>query len=282
MNDTELYLRRARLQLDTKLYTDLRFAFRIEKSLKPRANQAEIRIWNLSEETRKRFEKDVYVALEAGYGADVSTIFVGNLNKVDHVRQGPNWVTSVRVGDGSKEIKQARVNTSFRPGTRPEEVVRTLVERMTQSFSSSGFNVKLAAGNAITKARQGDTQGALKELTQGFVAVGGAFDELTRIGNNMGYDVSIQDKQLLFLGANETDGKKEIQLSPTTGLVGSPELAEQQHLKARSLLNGELRPGRGVSLQSDAFKGRYRIERVTVQGDTHGTDWFCDLIMKKL
>lgn len=279
---SEFYKRAARLQLDTKLLTDVRIAFRIEKSLKPRANQAEIRVWNLSEETRKRFDKDLYVVLEAGYISNLNSLFVGNLDKCDHTRSGPDWITSVRVGDGTKEIKQARVNTSFRPGTRPEEVVRTLVDRMTQSFSTKGFNLKIAAGNAITKARQGDTQGALKELTQGFVAIGGAFDELTRIGNNLGYDVSIQDKQLLFLGPHETDGKKDILLSSKTGLVGSPELAEQNHLKVRALLNGELRPGRGVIIQSESFNGRYRIERCTMQGDTHGMDWYVDMILKGL
>ncbi len=279
---TDFYLRKARLQLNTKLITDLRIAFHVEKSLKPRPNQAEIKIWNLSEETRKSFVKDVYVALEAGYGVDLNSIFTGNLHTFDHVRQGANWVTSVRIGDGSKEIKKARVNTSFRPGTKPDEVVRTLVERMTQTFSTGGFDIKLAAGNAVNKARQGDTAGALKDFTQGFVAVGNAFDELTRVGNNLGYDVSIQDKQILFLEPGETDGKKDFVLSSATGLVGSPEFAEDNHLKARALLNGQLRPGRGVLLQSDGFHGRYRIERCLMQGDTHGQDWYTELLLKKL
>lgn len=279
---SEFYKRKARLQLNTKLITELRIYFHIEKSLKPRPNQAEVKIWNLSEETRKSFEKDVYIALEAGYGVDLNSIFVGNLTKVDHVRQGADWITSVRVGDGHKEIKKARVSTSFRPGSRPEDIIRTLSDRMTQTFSTKGFDVKLATGNAMTKARQGDVNGAIKELTQGFVAVGSAFDELTRFGNNLGYDVSIQDKQLLFLAKNETDGKKDFVLSSSTGLIGSPELAEDNHVKARALLNGELRPGRGVLLKSEQFNGRYRIERCLMQGDTHGTDWYTELLLKKL
>ncbi len=279
---SDFYLRKARLQLDTKLLTDLRIAFHIEKSLKPRPNQAEIKIWNLSEETRKRFVKEVYVSLEAGYGSELNSIFVGNLHTFDHVRQGPNWVTSVRIGDGSKEVKKARINTSFRPGTKPEEIVRTITERLTQSFSTGGFDVKLAAGNAVAKARAGDLQGAMKDFTQGFVAIGGAFDELTRIGNNMGYDVSIQDKEIVWLGPNQTTGAKDFVLSPSTGLIGSPEFAEDNHVKCRALLNGQLRPGRGVLLKSDSFNGRYRIDRCLMQGDTHGQDWYVEMLLKKL
>jgi len=278
----EFYGRSIAVNLDGKLLTKLRMAFRVEKSLKPNPNQAELRIWNLSEETRKSLIKDVYVAIEAGYKLETSVVFVGNMHKVDHVRQGADWVTSARIGDGQKERKKARVNTSFRPGTKPDQIIKTLVDSLTGNFASKGFDVRLAAGNAMDKARRGDTKGAIKELTQGFIAFGGAYDELVRMGHNLGYDVSIQDKELTFLDPKETLGKSDVLLNAQTGLVGSPEQAEQDFLRGRSLLNGELRPGRGVRLDSKQFQGRYRVERLIHTADTHGPDWFTELELKRL
>ncbi len=278
----ESYGRKVAINLAGRLITDLRVAFRVEKSLKPRPNQVELRVWNLSEQSRKDLIRDVYVAIEAGYQKDTSVVFVGNLNKVDHLRQGPDWVTAVRVGDGEKEIKKARVNTSFKPGTTPEQIVKTLTNVLTGDFKSKGFDVKLAVGNALDKARKGDTEGAIKQLSQGFVAFGSAFDELVKLGNNLGYDVSIQDKKLTLLAKGETLGKTDVLLNSATGLVGSPEQAEEAHIRCRAQLNGQLQPGGGVRLESRQFKGRYRIVRLIHTSDTHGPDWFTDLEMERL
>jgi hypothetical protein len=281
MANTEQYLRRATVQINGKKYTGLRFAFQIEKSLKSEPNQAELRVWNLSEDSRKQLTKDVYIAIDAGYEGDTSTVFKGNLNKVDHQRQGPDWVTRARIGDGEKEIKKARVSTSLPRGAKPEQIVGNLLQSLT-GVQSNGFDFKLAAGNALSKIKQGDKAGAIKELSNGFTAIGSAYDKLVLLGNNMGYDVSIQDKQITFLEPDATLGELDFLYTPETGLVGSPEQVQKDHIKAKVLLNAKITPGIGIRLQSFGPKGRYRVEKMALTGDTHGTEWFCDLLLKRL
>lgn len=278
----EFYGQVASLNLDGNLYTGLRVAFKVEKSLKPHPNQAEIRIWNLNEESRKKYTKDLLVSLQAGYKDNVSAIFLGNLKKVDHVRDEADWVTSARIGDGEKEIKKQRINTNFKPGSSIRDVVNALLKNLSESTGSAAFDVRLSIGQATDKFKRGDTQGALKILTRGYMAVGSTWDNLSQICNNLGYDVSIQDKEVVVLDPDETYGGTDVLLSQESGLVGSPEQAQDDYLKAKSLLNSQLVPGRGVNLQSAEFNGRYRIEKLVQIGDTHGRDWFSELWMKRL
>lgn len=249
----------------------LRIAFKVEKTLKPAPNQAELRLWNLSEDSRKALVKDAVVSIEAGYGDDTSLIFLGDMKKIDHIRDGANWITHLRIGDGEKEIKKARVSTSFKPGTSPEQVMKKLTGAL-----------NIPAKSALDKARNGDLKGALKEFSAGFVAAGRAFDEIVKVGTMLGYDVSVQDGELLLLGPDETNGASSVDLAPDSGLIGSPEQAEDKTIKAQALLNGELSPGRSVELTSAQFQGSCRVEKVTMVGDTHGNEWFCNLELKRM
>lgn len=278
---SELFGRSASIQVNNKRYEGLRFAFQVERSLKSEPNQAEVRIWNLSGESRKSLVHNVYVAIDAGYVGDTSTVFKGNLTKVDHVRSGADWVTKIRIGDGDKEIKAARVSTSLPKKARPEQMIQGMVDSLT-SVKGDKFDVKLAAGNAFAKFKQGDKQGAIKEFSKGFVAMGSAYDSLVLLGNNLGYDVSIQGKQITVLAGEETLGELDYVFSPTSGLVGSPELVQKKQLKAKVLLNAKITPGIGIVIKSHEFNGRYRVEKMTMTGDTHGQEWFCDLLLKRI
>lgn len=277
----ELFGRSASIQVNNKKYSGLRFAFQVERSLKSEPNQAEIRIWNLSEDSRRALVKDVYVAIDAGYVGDTSTVFKGNLTKVDHIRSGPDWVTKILIGDGDKEIKAARVSTSLPKGARPEQMIQGMISSLT-SVKGDGFDVKLAAGNAFAKFKQGDTKGGITEFSKGFVAMGSAYDKLVLLGNNLGYDVSIQGKQITVLEQDETLGELDYVFSASSGLVGSPEMVQDKQLKAKVLLNAKISPGIGIILKSQEFNGRYRVEKMVLTGDTHGTEWFCDLLLKRI
>lgn len=272
----EYYLRRAIANVDGREIRNLRMAFKVEKTLKSHPNQAELRIWNLSKDSRTQLKKDLAVSIQAGYAEDINLIFSGTMRKVDHPQVGPDIITRARIGDGEKEIKKSRISTSFKGKATPEQVVKKLAE-------ATGLKV----GNSLKKAQQGDLDGALKELTNGTVLMGNPFAIMETTARNMGYDLSVQDGALTMLGADETLDYAAYLLSAQTGLVGSPEQAESSVvkggiIKAVSLLNGELIPGREVLLKSRQFDGSCRIEKVTFQGDTHGNEWFANLELKRL
>jgi hypothetical protein len=54
-------------------------------------------------------------------------------------------------------------------------------------------------------------------------------------------------------------------------------LGEDGYLKVKSVLQPGLRPGRGLQLQSAAYSGLFRIEKVKHEGDTHGQTWTSDI-----
>lgn len=267
----EFYGRKAIANVDGHQIQGLRMAFKIEKTLKAAPNQAELRIWNLSPDTRSKMQKDLSVSIQAGYQLDANQLFLGTMRKVDHPKIGPDIVTHARIGDGEKEIKKSRISTSFKGKTTPEQVIKALA-------AATGLKV----GNALKKAKQGDLSGALKELTTGVVLSGNPYDLLETIASNLDYDLSVQDGVLTLLGKDETLEYSSILLSFSTGLIGSPQQAEKGVIKAVSLLNGELIPGRQIELQSRQFNGACRIEKVTFDGDTHGPNWFANLELKRL
>jgi hypothetical protein len=280
----EQYGRRAVLNLNGREYDTgqlgrgLRMAFSIKKSIKREPNQAEIKVWNLSEESRAKIvidPKDGFpVILQAGYNEDINLLFDGDMRRVDQIRDGANWISYLRVGDGELEIKQSRVRSSFKPGTKPKQIFEYLTKQL-----------GLPAKDALDRAKKGDFEGAIKSLSSGYVVSGQTYDEICKMCSPLGFDVSIQNGALTILKDDETIGSKAIVLNSDTGLVGSPGQAfqDKQHIvTAQALLNGDLVPGAAVQLESLNFNGFYRVERVTMTGDTHGQDWFCNLELKAL
>ncbi len=268
---SEQYLRKCVVDVDSLEITDLRMAFKVEKTLKAHANQAELRIWNLSPDSRAKLIKDLTVSIVAGYQQDINQIFSGTMRKVDHPKIGPDFITTARIGDGEKEIKSARIRTSRKGKFTPADLMKTLIKE-----------TGLKSGNAIKKAEQGDLDGAWKDITSGLVLSGNTYDKLEEAARNAGYDVSVQDGALLLLGEDETTQETSIEVSSATGLIGSPQQAEGGFIRAVSLLNGQLTPGRQVELKSRQFNGACRIDKVVFVGDTHGQEWFADLELKRL
>ena len=109
---------------------------------------------------------------------------------------------------------------------------------------------------------------------------------MTQIVNGMGYDWSIQDRQIILLGPTETLGSVAYKLQSvggkSTGLIGSPEAGEDGFIRLRCLLQPSLLPGRRISVTSREIDGEFRIEKVTFSGDTWGNQWICSIEAKPL
>jgi hypothetical protein len=276
-----LFGRAYSLNLNGILITQLRVAFSIVQTIKPQPNTSEITVYGLSQDTRSKLQQaGLPVSLEAGYGNDIAQIFLGQMRKATqlHVdangnmhppdskvwdkKVGPTWESHFRSGDSEKEIREGKVSQSWSANTSITQIVKDLT-------SALGVSV----GNALTQAASGDLSKVLTTYANGFVAQGNAFKKLQQVFNNLGYDVSIQNGVLQVLAPGGTAQVPAIVLSPSSGLVGSPEAGEQGIITCNSLLQAGYFPGRQVVLQSDEFNGNYRVEKVTHAGDTHAGDW---------
>jgi len=253
----------------------LRVAFRATKTLDSKPNAIEIRVWNLAPETRAAAqEKGAGVMLSAGYRGDVRLVFVGDVDLVTHAREGADWVATLQAGDGLNAVRQGRIMEAFAAGAKTRDVVRSLAKQM-----------KVSAGNALESWRAGGIDGAIDSFANGLILSGPVHAEMDRVAKATGFEWSIQDGALQILEPGKANAKEAVILSPSTGLIGSPTPAivatqgggKRRVVRARSLLNGDLAPGRAVQIDAAQVKGWYRVETVQLTGDTHGPDWYVDL-----
>jgi hypothetical protein len=248
----------------------LRCVFQIEQSLGTAPNTAQISVTNLAEQTRAKVtKKGIETSLEVGYSGRSSVIFRGKLEAGKNTRDGVDWVTSFQSTDGGKELREKRINLSFKNVS-----VAGAIDRVVDALG-------LGAGNAKEKAAAGNLRGALTEFANGICLSGPVQRELDRLAKTVGFEWSIQNGQLQFLGPGDAiEPGDAIILDSDRGMIGSPESGEDGIVEVRALLIPQLTPGRVVALSSRQVSGVYRVEKTTYQGDTRGQDWYADLELK--
>lgn len=249
----------------------LRFVFDVEKTPKKTMNQLSLEVYNLSTETRKKVSLfGAYIELVAGYD-EPELIFSGDVLQVSHRKSGPDWVTSFKSTDGLLKKQSSRVSKSFAPGTKVSDAIKTMAE-------ATGFNL----GNVVTEIKKGNLKKGLEEFVNGFTAVGSATDELEKLMASYGYDVSVQDGTLQATASGGVVGIDIVLLSPETGLVESPEVAEDGTVTVKALIQQRFVPGRALRLVSAEFDGVYKIASTRYKGDTHGNDWCAEMVLETL
>ena len=262
-----------RLGEEAETTQSLRVTFEVTKHLKKDPNSAEISIYNLSKQSRTRFQKkNIPCVLQAGYASNIGTIFRGNLDFGENIRDGTEWITTFESTDGGLQHRTARVNRSFSGKVKKTDVLKAAV---------SAMNINL--GNTFDALLKGDIRTAIQEYQNGYVLSGPAEQEAHKIAQSMGYDLSVQDGTALLLGPNDTINRQAIILNASSGLIASPEQGEDGIISCTSLLQPELQPGRQLTLQSKEVDGNFRIEKSVMVGDTEGgNDWVAQLESKPL
>src|SRR5262249_15600930 len=147
----------------------------------------------------------------------------------------------------------------------------------------------LPLGNVLDKVKtfpEGQSQ-----VSNGFSVQGRSYKHLESLLDTYGYMLSVQNGQLSVLQQAQPGKPLDylsgsvIAVSQTSGMVGSPEIAEKgtdkkQVTKVKSLLQPRFVPGGTIRLDSASLKGFYRIERVTHHGDLFETPFYSELKIK--
>lgn len=254
----------------------LRIQFKIKKTSKKEPNSCQLVIYNLSKSSRAKISKDVKLVVEAGYAQTLSQIFSGDALTVDHVHDGPNWITTIQCNDGERSYRFAKIAVSFKSGTSFGDVFEKVAQ-------ATGLDVADAV--KFIKSKISD------QFNRGYVAFGNAFAELDRLLKGRPFDYSIQDGKLQILGAGTPTTESAITLSSSTGMIGSPahgtgeatsakaQGEKASVLKVKSLLQPGIRPGRKLHIESlsiPAPGADYVARTVDHTGDTAGGDWYSE------
>lgn len=267
------------------VFSGLRISFRLEKSPTMLPNHAEIMLYNASVQTRRQLQSyGAGVLLEVGYSQnrksdpsriDWAVAFKGNARTIDHVRRGADWITKIQSGDGEVGYRYSLANQSFKENTTFKDAATYLAKQL-QGIDVSGFLKQLQSGGII---------GAVQQFVNGTTMYGNAGEELERLMVAAGYQLSIQDEELVAVKLLAPSALVHV-LSPTTGLIGSPEHGTPERsglpspLKAKCLLRAQIRPGDRVRFQDisdERINGDYFVFKLVHIGDTYANDWYTEL-----
>ena len=243
----------------------LKVEFTIEKSISGTANELEVRIHNLAEETRNAIDKEFSdVEIQAGYippgGVDLTgKIFLGQISDWTHNREGTEIVTTVRAGDGGKAIRKSTISKTYPAGTPPEAVV----EDIYGEFSAHGVK----RGEWLFPP--------MDPFIRPYSISGAGSRELNILGRSKGFYWSIQNQVMEVI-----PGDKYLPLitliNKDTGMIGYPQITDNG-IRVVALINPEVRPNRLIAVESEfvpAANGEFRVGRIDYTGSNRDGDFF--------
>lgn len=245
----------------------LRITFEVKKYPSKSQNTAKIEIYNLSDDSVGYITEEMSTVLTAGYQQTEQGIFFGDVTHIERAGEqeastAEDVATTIEAGDGIDALRGATIHKTFGPGTSAEQIAESLKSELDISGVSRGFTEALA-----------DIEG----LRNGYTASGSVRTQLDALFAGTQYSYSIQDDQLEITGESGLAETGVIVLRKDTGLLEAKEVEDGQ-IKAKSLLMGKIKPNRRLKVESDKIQGVYRTREVTHKGDTHGQDWYTEVI----
>lgn len=269
--------------------SEFRVTFTVRRGDLQTPNSADVRIYNLSDQTANRIRKEfTRIVLLAGYAENRATIFEGSIKQVRRGRESAaDTYVDVTAADGDEPYNFSYTALSLAAGTDPKEVLSSFI----RSMAKQGLDKKALVPNL-------NSNGCLR----GRVYYGMTKDLLREFAEDNDCTWSIQGNALTLIPLGGYLPSDIPIISPSTGLIGIPE-QRQNGIHMRVLLNPLIRIGQVVRLDSTVNQFRFDLGREAMgtnpilqgliktntdglyyvmvanhAGDTRGNDWFTDLI----
>lgn len=265
--------------------SELRVTFQIKRSDQQTPNSATVKIYNVSQQTRDRIEKEfTRVVIQGGYEGNFGIIFDGNVTKVRRARENEtDSYLEVSAADGDVAYNHAVVNQTLNAGSTSADHVQAASTAMAKHGVKPGYTPKLEE----------------KPLPRGKVMFGMARDFMRAIAKTTETVWSIQDGKLIMVPETAYVPDEIPVVTAQTGLIGHPEQT-QNGIKLRMLLNPAMRIGRLIQLDNASVEristgqqgkqkdgtpkqatlqddGYYYVMLVEHTGSTRDTDYYSDV-----
>lgn len=250
-------------------------SFRIIKTSTGKPDTCEVTIYNMNADSRAAAqEKDVPITIAAGYNDTIEMIFLGKVRTSRSYRRGVDWITTVSAADGEVEMRTTKVSQSWKKGTPVKDVILDVLKQA--ALNAKEAISQIGSENVTFKDRVG-------QYTEGVVINEYLEKALNKVLKATGREWAIQDEQVIIVPEGQTVGNTAIVLTPSTGLIDTPEFGENGAVTVRSLLQPGLKPFVPVLLQaSNIDGGLFRVEKVTHQGETFDNSWYSTLELTAL
>lgn len=294
---TRQYLRKVTLLVgkangDALDLSQLRIRFKIKKTDAETPNVAEIEVFNLQADTSLRIQKEFTdVILQAGYEGNFGVIFRGNAKQILRGREdnGVDAYLNIAAADGDAAYNFAVVNTTLAAGATPRQQVDAAMQGMSARGVTQGYTPDLGG----------------QALPRGKVMYGNSREYLRQSADAADAAWSVQDGKMQFVPRTGLLPGQAVELTSQSGLIGTPEQTNDG-IKIRCLINPQIKPGGVVSIKDSEIKaakagkffkqpnkqgevdervpvaidpdGLYKVLRVDFSGDTHGQEWYQELV----
>lgn len=225
---------------------DLEFTVKFDDDME--ANEAEIIIYNLSQNTIQQFKNKSQISIEAGYSGDTGVVFSGYITKVRTKYEDADKVTTIKCID---DISEKTISeTTYAAGTKASYILKDLLNKTGTPIAV--FSMR----RDWTYEDEEKVDGDLMECIKHYSEVCGVS---TYINKGKIYSRYIKEGDNLYF-----------ELSEDTGLINSPEEFEEEKTaedykevingyECECLLQHRFAAGGIVKLKSLNANGTYRI-----------------------
>lgn len=225
---------------------DVEFVIPFDDDMEP--NEAEITVYNLSDNTIKQLAKGAAITIEAGYTGDTGIIFSGFISTIKTTFESPDKVTKITAMDDIKD--HALESISYAKGTKASYILQDLIKR-------TGIPV------AVFKVRRDYT------YTDAQTVDGDLMECISRYAKVCGISVYVSRGKIYARYIKEGDNIS-FTVSPDTGMIGYPSAYEEEvtaedfkdtvnGYEVELLLQHRICAGAIVNLKSRIASGQYRV-----------------------
>lgn len=281
--------------------SNLRIKFNVKHSDTQTPNMADIRVYNVSDETAlsmlfklsptaSTIDSPIShdrgtVVLQAGYeGGNPGVIFRGNIKQIILGRESAtDTFVDIIAGDGHTAYAFSIVSTTLAAGSDQMDQINASTTAMTPH----GVTLGHVAGVPANK------------LPRGKVMYGNARNYLRNVGQNIGQTWSIQSEKITFIPKKSYRPGQVVVLTSKTGLIGTPQQTNEG-VNLKCLLNPMIQVGGRINIADATIQdykinltqpnsaaniappltadGTYYCLVVEHSGDTRGVDWYTTIV----
>jgi hypothetical protein len=285
--------------------SQLRFKFKTTANDVETPNTAQVRVYNLNEQTQKQAISEYQtVIINAGYQGQLGTIFKGTIKQFKIGKESNvDSFLDIYAADGDIQYNFATINASLQKKTTGVAQLNALANSMDLPVNGQAPGFLQDNGGIIPAPR-------------GKVMFGLARYYLRDLANSYQCRWSIQDGVLTMIPLTGYLEGEAVKLNSSTGMVGVPE-ATDQGIQIQALLNPKFAVGGQVQLNNkditatvikqqffpgladislvatvagqsqnpqlqtspvdSSLDGFYRILVIEHEGDTRGNEWYSNL-----
>lgn len=278
----------------------LRIKFSVKRSDTQTPNFADIRVYNVAEDTAQQIFQNFSpgtidantglvtnkgrVILQAGYGGNKGVIFQGNIKQIILGRESAtDTFMDIMAGDGDRAYNFAIVNTTLSKGSN------TMMQLNAAAAPMAPFGT--------TPGNTGNIPNTT--LPRGKVMYGQSKTYMRNIAKSTNQAWSIQNEKITFIPLKSFLPGTALVINAKTGMIGTPQQTNEG-VNLKCLLNPKINVGTAIKLDNKSI-ARYKINLsvplsaanipapITTDGvyyvlvcehsgDTRGIEWYSNLV----